>query len=148
MNWKFWQRNNKLVNDGELTINEVSERLRGFILDSQINNAHEIAVILGASISSEEVMEKEEEESDKRVQKVSYMVPLLYSQSHALAEGATEFQRVAASQIEDMPKLPEEVWIESRKLMEQVSLACALGAISQAVDMGLLEIPKRRKRKR
>jgi len=148
MNWKFWQRKKNIIEDKELSINEVSERLRGFILDSQINNAHEIAVILGCAISSEEVMEKEEEESDKRVQRVSYLVPILYSQSHALAEGATEFQKVAASHLEDMPNLPEEIWIESRKLMEQVSLACSVGAISQLIDMGLLEIPKQRKRKR
>jgi hypothetical protein len=44
-----------------------------------------------------------------------------------------------------MGKLPDTVWWDSRKLLEQVSVAALLGAISQLVDMGLLEIPKRYK---
>jgi hypothetical protein len=147
MTWKFWKRDQLSY---DLSPSEISERLRGFILDSQIHNGHEIAVILGCAISSEEVMEKEEEESDKRVQRISYLVPLVYAMSHALAEGAMEYQR--ATFAESAPKeaeglLSNEIWIESRKLMEQVSMSALLGTISQLVDMGLLSIPKERKRK-
>ena len=139
----FWKKRKRT----ELTMAEISARLRGFILDSQIHNAHDISVILGCAITSDEVAEKEEEESEKRVDKISYLFPLLYAHAHALSEGATAFQRSNLPVTEELPAIPEEVWIESRKLMEQVSVAALVGSISQLVDMGLLEIPKLRRKR-
>lgn len=146
MSWKFWKKKD---NSEEVSVVEIQARIRGFVLDSQINNAHEIALILGASMMSPEVMEKEEEESEKRVQKISYLIPMIYAHSHALAEGATEIQRTLANQIEleSGISLPDEVWHESQKLMEQVSMSALIGSISQMIDMGLLEIPKQRRKK-
>lgn len=125
----------------EISIAEINARLRGFLLDSQINDAYEISLILGCAPISIEVAEKEEEESEKRVEKMSHLVPLIYAHSQALAQGSIEFQR--SNLPENFPTLPDEVWWDSRKLMEQVSTAAMLGSISQLVDMGLLEIPKR-----
>lgn len=130
----------------EQTLTEIASRLRGFILDSQIQNGHELAVILGCSPLSDEVQEKEEEESDKRLEKIAHLIPLLYAQAHALSEGAVEYQK---NNIPDgLKTFPNEIWLESRKMMEQVSLASLLGCISQLVDMGLVTIPKKKKRKK
>lgn len=139
----FW---NKKRLSPDITLAEISARLRGFILDSQINDAHEISVILGCAATSEEVAEKEEEESEKRVDKISYLFPLIYAHAHTLAEGATAYQRSSISPSPDAQAVPEELWIESRKLLEQVSVSVLVGSISQLVDMGLLEVPKLRKR--
>lgn len=128
-------------NSSEISIAEINTRLRGFLLDSQINDAYEISLILGCGHISLEVAEKEEEESEKRVERISHLVPLIYAHSQALAQGSIEFQR--SNLPENFPKLPDEVWWDSRKLMEQVSTAAMLGSIAQLVDMGLLEIPKR-----
>ena len=125
----------------ELTMLEINSRLRGFLLDSQINNAHEISLILGCAAQSEELAEKEEEESEKRLDRISHLVPLLYAQAQALTQGAVEYQR--SNLPPSVGKIPDPVWWESRKLLEQVSVAALLGAVSQLVDMGLLEIPKR-----
>lgn len=145
MNWKFWKSKKNM---GELTFAEINSRVRGFILDSQINNAHEIALILGASASSFEVMEKEEEESEKRVERISYLTPLIFAYSHALSEGAVEFQKTnLKNEMEEPPTIPDEVWLESRKLMEQVAISAMLGGISQLIDMGLLEVPKVKRRR-
>jgi hypothetical protein len=126
------------------TMTEVSARMREFILDSQIQNGHELAVILGAPRISEEVQEREEEESDKRVAKISHLVPLLYAQAHALAEGAVEYQRSNVS--DELKKLPDEMWWESRKMMEQISVAVLVGSVSQLLELGLLELPKKKRR--
>jgi hypothetical protein len=128
-------------NSQEISIAEINARLRGFLLDSQINDAYEMSVILGCGNISLEVAEKEEEESEKRVDRISHLMPLIYAHSQALSQGAVEFQRTNLP--ENFPELPDEVWWDSRKLMEQVSTAAMLGSISQLVDMGLLEIPKR-----
>jgi len=127
----------------DLTMAEISTRMRGFLLDSQINNAHEISLILGCAAESDELMEKEEEESEKRLERISHLIPLLYAHAQSLSQGAVEYQR--SNLPTSMGKLPDTVWWDSRKLLEQVSVAALLGAISQLVDMGLLEIPKRYK---
>jgi hypothetical protein len=123
---------------------DVTSRIRGFILDSQIQNAHELSVILGCSAISEEVQEREEEESDKRVERIDYLIPLLYAHTHLLAEGAVEYQK--SNVTGDLKGLPDEIWWESRKMMEQVSLSAIMGSISQLIDMGLLEVPRKHKK--
>jgi hypothetical protein len=137
----FKKKKDKFRND--MSILEISARLREFILDSQIQNAHELSVILGCPHISEDVMEREEEESDKRVDKISHLVPLLYAQAHALAEGSIEYQR--SNLPESLKGVPDELWWESRKMMEQISLAVLVGSISQLVELGLVELPKKKK---
>jgi hypothetical protein len=128
----------------KLTLADMSSRIRGFILDSQINDAHELSVLLGCSVLSDEVQHKEEKESDKRVEKISYLIPVLYSHSHLIAEGSTEFQRLNTA--EELKGLPDEIWLESKNMMEQISISALMGSISQLIDMGLLEIPKEHKK--
>jgi hypothetical protein len=126
------------------TMAEVTQRMRGFILDSQIQHAHELAVILGCSVLSDELQEREEEESEIRLERISHLIPLLYAQAHVLSEGAVEYQKTnVPSGLKD---IPNEVWVESRKMMEQVSLSALMGSVSQLVDMGLLQLPKRKKK--
>lgn len=127
----------------EPTLSELNSRIRGFILDSQINNGHDISLILGCGNISDEVADKEEEESDKRLDRISHLMPILYSYSQSLSQGAVEYQR--ANLPESLQDLPDEMWWDSRKLLEQISTAALLGSIAQLVDMGLLEIPKRYK---
>jgi hypothetical protein len=125
----------------EPSIAELTARLRGFLLDSQINDAHEISQILGCGSISEEVADKEEEESEKRLDEISHLMPLIYAYSQSLSQGAIEYQRTNLPA--EFPKVPDEMWWESRKLMEQVSQAAILGTLAQLVDMGLLQLPKR-----
>ena len=127
----------------KINLADMSSRIRGFVLDSQINDAHELTVLLGCSVISDEVQEKEEKESDKRVEKIAYLIPLLYSYSHLLAEGSVEFQRLNV--VDELKGIPDEIWLESKNTMEQVSISALMGAISQLIDMGLLEIPKEHK---
>jgi hypothetical protein len=126
-----------------VTLADLSNRIRGLILDSQIQHAHELSEILGCSVISDEVQEREEEESDKRIEKISYLVPLLFAQVHLLSEGAIEYQKENLP--DELEDIPDEVWRESRKMMEQVSLAALMGSVSQLVDMELLEIPRKYK---
>lgn len=122
------------------SIAEISSRLRGFIMDSQVQNGHELAVILGCSATSEELQLHEENESDKRLDKIAHLVPLLYAYAHTLAEASVEYQRANTS--EELKSIPDEVWWESRKLMEQVALSVLMGAVSQLVDMKLIRLAK------
>jgi hypothetical protein len=117
--------------------------LRGFILDSQINDAHELAIVLGCSPISDEVALREEEESERRVAEISILTPLLYAFAHSLAEASVEHQKTT---LNGADKVPDEIWMTSRRLIEQVAISVLLGATSQLVDMQLLEVPKKLRR--
>jgi hypothetical protein len=136
----FWKKKNKK----DITLSEISGRVRSFILDSQIQNGHELSVILGCTALSDEVAEREEEESDKRLEKIGYLVPLLYAYSHTLSEGAVEYQKQHLP--EELQALPDEIWAGSRRMMEQVTMSALMGAVSQLIDMGLLQVPKEHKK--
>lgn len=127
----------------DISLSDVTSRIRGFLLDSQIQNAHELAVIIGCSPLSDDVADKEEQESDKRIGKVSNLIPLMYAYSHTLAEAAIEYQK---ENLEGADKIPEEIWKISRKMTEQIAISTLLGAISQLVDMGALNTVHRKKR--
>ena len=122
---------------------EINNRIRGFIMDSQIQNSHEIAYIMGLPNLSDELAEKEEQVSDDRLERIEYLIPILYAHAHTLAEASIEYQK---ANIEDSNVLPKEVWIFGRKLLEQVALSALMGSTSQLIDMGLLTIPKRIKK--
>jgi hypothetical protein len=122
---------------------EINNRIRGFIMDSQMQNSHEIAFILGLPPISDEIAEKEEQVSDDRVERIEYLIPILYAHAHTLAEASIEYQKTALEGADDMPK---EVWTFGRKMLEQATLSALMGSTSQLVDMGLLEIPKRIKK--
>lgn len=128
----------------EPSLEEVTRRLRGFILDSQVQNAHELSIILGCSAISPEVQEREEEESDIRTAKIAYLIPMLYAHAHAMADGAMEYQRDNLP--DNLKNLPNEIWYQSRTMMTDVGMSVLMGSISQLVDMGLLEIPKSQRR--
>lgn len=132
-------RKKKRLKDSELTITEITNRIRGFLLDSQIQNAHELAVIVGCSPISDDVADREDEESDRRLSEVAHLIPILYAYSHTMAEAATEYQR---ANMDDSLKIPDDVWRFSRKLTEQISMSALLGAVSQLVDMGVLRHTK------
>jgi len=119
-----------------LTMADMSKRTRGFILDSQIQNAHEISYLLGCSVVSDEVAEHEEQESDTRVERVSFLIPLLFAYAKTLAEGTTTFQQKNLP--EELQGVADEVWLQSKKMMEEFAFSALVGAVSQLIDMGLL----------
>lgn len=136
----------KQEDDGMPSLGEITTRLRGYIMDSQIQNGHELSVILGCSVISEELQIHEEQESDKRVQRIAHLIPLIYAFAHTLAEGAVEYQR--ANLPKELKNVSDELWWESRKMMEQVSMSAIMGAISQMIDMGMLDVPKKKRKRK
>lgn len=141
-----WFKNRK-EEKPELNLGDFHERMRGFILDSQLPHGHGIAELLGCTYISDEVAEREEEESDKRLEKVAYLIPLVYAYAHSLAEGLVEHQKFhAEEEMDEDSQIPDEIWVQSNALFEKVGMATTLGAISQMVDMGLLQVVKKGKK--
>jgi hypothetical protein len=115
-------------------------QLRAFVLDSQIPHGDEIALLLQCPPISEEVLEREYEESDLRIEKIAYLAPLLFSYADLLIEGYLSYQKSVAT--EEALALGDEVWNETRKMTASISRAVLVGAISQLVSMGQLRTRK------
>jgi hypothetical protein len=124
----------------KLSMIDMNARLRGFILDSQIQHPHDLAEVLGLPVISDEVAEREEEESDIRVERIAHLIPFMYTYSHSLAEGSVELQKNA---LENADAIPNEIWLISRRMVEQAAMSAMLGSLSQLIDMGLLQVPKK-----
>jgi hypothetical protein len=137
-------------------LSDVQNRTRAFVLDSQIPHAHEISVALGCSPISDEGAAHEEEISDARVERIAYLIPLLYAYSKLLAEGSNVHShselKDALSEIKGDPSkegaaselsdLSTEIWKVRKKVLEEFSFNVLMGAVSQLIDMDLLIIPK------
>lgn len=128
----------------DITLAEITNRIRGFLLDSQVSDAYHMSTILGCSVVSDEVATMEEEESDLRVAKVDHLIPVIYAYAHAMAEGTVEHQKAHLDD-EDVEAIPDSAWASTRKVFTQVSMNTTLGAISQLVDMGFLTVAKNKK---
>lgn len=128
-----------------MTLGDVPNRIKGFILDSQVSEGDHISVLLGCSPVSEDVAERELEESDSRVARVDHLIPVMYAYCHAMAEGMVAHQQAHATE-EELEQVPQEAWGATRKVFTQVALNSLLGAISQLTDLGLITInPKKGK---
>jgi len=124
-----------------ISLVDIESRIRGFIYDSQVNEADAISFYLGCSSISEEGMDHEEKESKKRVAKVSHLIPVIYALAHAMAEGTVAYQKDHA---DEEGQLPQEAWILTKKIFRQVSINTAVGVLYQLVDMEFVEVKKKK----
>jgi len=125
--------------NSRMTLRDIPSRIKGFILDSQVNDADHISLLLGCSPVSEDVAERELEESDDRVSRVDHLIPVMYAYCHTMADGIVEHQQAHAS-TEELEQIPQAAWGATRKVFSQVALNSMLGAVSQMVDLGLITV--------
>jgi hypothetical protein len=135
-------RKKKHFLDTDLSVADINSRIRGFLLDSQLPHAHDLADASGLPAISPEVAEKEEEVSDERYAKISRMLPLLFAFTHVIVESTMDLQK---KKVEGLNKLPPGVIDQTRKSLEQLVLASLTGALSQLVDMELVTVTRRLK---
>lgn len=119
-------------------------RIRTFLLDSQVSNGERIALALGCPPISDEVLEREEYESDLRLDAVAHLAPILYSYASLLVEGYMKHQKETAPP--EALALGDDVWDETKRMLEQTSRAVLIGAVSQLVSMGHLRTRKKQKK--
>lgn len=127
------------------SVNQIKAYLREFILDSQIPNAEELSRQLGCTPISDEVLEREEDESELRVERISHLIPLLYGYAALFSEAF-----VSSIEVPDELNTPENKKLTSsitravQTMFEDAMSHLLIGSVSQMVDLGLLESPKRK----
>lgn len=131
-----------------LGLGDITARIRGFFLDSQIEEAAHISLLMGCASISDDVAEREVEESDKRVARISHLVPLLYAYAHSMADGIVEHQRFHFEEAQadgEEIELPSEAWTSTRTVFMQIAMNTLMGGLSQLVDMEVVTVKKKGK---
>lgn len=132
------------------SLTEITSRIRGFILDSQVNEADHISGLLGCPPTSDEVADKESDESNIRMSRVEHLIPIMYMYAKTMADGVVDHQRTHAEaelDDEDLNGMNAAAWAATRKAFTHVALNTLMGAVSQMVDMGYLNLEPEKKRK-
>lgn len=114
----------------------VENHIREFLLDCQIPEANEIALALGSTVISDELLEKEEFESDRRIAPIVHLYPLLQSYAALVSEGIVLTQKAD----EETAEIPDAFWELTRKLLEMVSFNILVGTIAQLHEMELIKV--------
>ena len=145
---KMFKKKNKPKFTKLTSVKDVKAKVREFILDSQIPNPHEIAEVLGCVPISDDVAEREEEESDKRVEQVAFLIPLLYGYSTLFAESFIKDAHVTASEefTPEMAKMVAGITRATQHVLEDAMAHFLTGAVSQLVDLELLVVNTKEKK--
>jgi len=127
-----------------LTVADMQSRLREFMLDSQHPHAHHMSELLGCTVISDEIAEKEEEESDKRVSMVGPLLPILFAYSRIFSDAMIRHQRAHIEEEDEAGNITEEEWSETETVFSQIAMSTLLGSVSQLLDMGFIKLtPKK-----
>ena len=140
-----WLRKRRYELDLDALNAEVMFRIRGLFLDSQLNDSFSLSVIAGTSLVSEEVAEREQEESQKRIARVAHLYPMIFAHTYQIAKATAELQKTkfgdAANELDDA------VWESLFETTQQIAMASVVGSLSQMVDLNLLTVGPRKPRK-
>jgi hypothetical protein len=126
------------------SILDAKNRIRGFLLDTQVPNAHEISIQLGCSLISDELAEHEEAESDKRVERISYLFPNLMTYSALFTEAYLSSILDTADEFpKELKPLLDKLITQAKSVLEEGVSSALTGALAQLVDLDLVEIPRK-----
>lgn len=130
------------------SVTQIKSHLREFIMDSQIPNADDVSVKLGCPPISDEVYDKELEQSDLRAEKISFLIPLLYGYSALFAEAfVTNMSAENASEKvpPELKKLIDQITEQTKVVLEDAMAHLLIGSVSQLVDLGLINVARKEK---
>lgn len=142
MSW--FKKKKKFEFDSDRFAAEVMYRVRGLFLDSQLQDAFSLSVIAGTTAVSDEVADMEQQDSDKRVQKIEHLIPLILTQTYSISKAMAELEKTKAMG-KDVD-VPDEFWELYQSRNQDITIAAVVGCIAQMVDIGLLTVGPRKPR--
>lgn len=132
------------------TLAQAKGQIKEFILDTQMPDGHQVAQMFGYPPVSDEVAEKEEEESDRRLDTVAHLFPLLYSYAGMVSEVISKRLAVSGElQSKGLTPMQKEALLAiqdaTRELLEDALSQALVGSVSQLVELELLKVVNHRK---
>ena len=126
----------------EKTVTEVSlpTLARWYAYDAGLEDPNDIADALGMLPTSEEGTKVEEEESDRRVDRVLPLIPLLETIADINAQAITSLQFNHFTKDQGMdPEDLEHEKIHIEEMYRHVGFSALLAAVSAGIELGILE---------
>ena len=129
--WLFRKHDSEFVAEMPMTLLN-----RWFLYDTGIGNENELAGAIGLTKVSDEVDAKEREDSDIRVEQISYLIPFLDHISNLTAETIAETQRIAMVEDQLPPDQVEQDLEIVKRVYKGIALSSLLSsfAIANALD--------------
>jgi hypothetical protein len=121
---------------------DLGNSVRGLLLDSGFPNIDYFDSVLGIHAASEDVIEKEMEDSEARLANIASIMPILYAYCSLIKDAST------AAIVEEM-NVPDEHKEQMSAVINKFAMGISLGAttgiLSQLVDQNLIAINVRKK---
>lgn len=138
----FFDRFKKRDEDYEIFTKDIplSTILRWYVYDTELGEPNDVAELMGLNRSSDEGDEKEREDSDSRMDNISYLLPFLNAMADISSDVITAVQVDEINK--DNPGNSEEIEREldtMRVLYKVIGLSAIMGAFASAMEIGLIE---------
>ena len=142
MKWKFWasKKNQAVSEELQRALLPMSTLFRWYCYDVDHQNPNEIGSFFGLSPISDEVEEMEKKDSDERVMKIAYILPLLKAVADingtVLARDKA-FNAVSELEIDNDKK--QQVLQIMAENLSMVSISALIPAFAAAFSLGFIK---------
>jgi hypothetical protein len=123
------------MNDDLVFLGSIKAKIREFLYDTQLEEAEHMAELMGCSPISDDLFDREMSESELRVEKIKYLVPLAYALTTTLSDA---FVRHEIAHDEEKAKDARQAAL-MKTLIMSTSFPAVVGALSQMVDLGVIK---------
>lgn len=127
-------------------VGQIKTHIREFLLDSQLPDAIEVSERLGCSPVSDEVLERELEASESRVDAVRHLIPLLYGHATLMSEAFVDglMATLPKDASEETKVMVHRLGHTTKHVIEDAMSNLLLGSISQLVDLELVKVQRQK----
>lgn len=137
MSWNPFKKKKEAEGKVEYLALPLHTLFRNILYDSMLDNPEKLANKLGLPSISEEVSEMEAEASEKRLEKISVLYPII----EAHAEIASEISFAGYSKSSELDLEEEDSAENLRMFFKILAFSSAISCLSTLVDLGLIDTP-------
>lgn len=121
--------------DKNIALQTIQSKIREFLFDTQIEEAEHMSELMGCSPLSEELFNREADESEKRIKKIEHLIPLAFVCATTLADALVKHELEHST---EKTKNPVQALI-TRQIVLASAFPAIVATLSQLVDMGLVK---------
>lgn len=132
------------MSEKDLITGSIKAKIREFLYDTQMEEAEHMAELMGCTPISDDLFDREVNESEKRVDKIEMLIPLAYAFVSTFSEAVIKHEM---AHDEEKSKTPAQVHT-MRNLIMSTSFPAIVATLSQMVDLGVIDVTVQKKSKK